>query len=130
MGMSYERWQHFAQREPLKIGNFSEEISLLRFDSIENGRIIGSLEGEEARIIVGENQIESIFPGEFSFSIEEILPLLKTIPAPEAAQFVASKNGKYIYPLDSPEAALISVQNRIFFQTIEEAYEKGFQRRK
>lgn len=130
MGVSYQNWQIVRHRTPVQVGDFSQKISFLHFEKIENGILYGSLQGEEARIQIGEQQMESLFPGNFSFSVVDILPLLKKIPAPEGAHFVASKNGKYMYSLDSPEAAMITVQNRIFFSTLEEGYEKGFQQKK
>ena len=130
MATSYNNWQMVRSREPVRVGDFSERISLLRFEKIENGILYGFLEGREARVVIGDNRVESIFPGEFSFSVIDILPLLRLLPAPEGMHFVASKNGKYFYPLDAPEAALIAPKNRIFFASEKEAYEKGFQRRK
>jgi hypothetical protein len=130
-GITFERWRFFENREPVEIGDFSEEISLLTFDSIENGVLKGRLEGEEARIVIaGKDEVTSVFPGEFAFSITEILPLLQKIPAPDEAAFVASKNGKYFYPLDAPEAALLTVKNRIFFTDEEQAQNAGFVRNK
>jgi hypothetical protein len=130
-GSSYERWRQTASRPPVIVGDYSDEISLIRFDSIENGRIKGSLEGKEARVVVeGAAEVYSLFPGEFEFSLTEILPNLDAIPAPAGMRFVASKNGKYCYPLDSPRAALISAKNRIFFADEAAARRAGFARGK
>lgn len=129
-GILFERWRFVKNREPITFGNFSDEISLIRFSTIENGVLRGTLQGEEARFIVGDTEeVYSVFPGEFFFSVENILPLLTHIPAPEGSLFVASKSGKYFYPLDDPSAALISVKNRIFFPSEKEALSAGFVRR-
>jgi hypothetical protein len=126
-GISLQKWYAIRYREPIKIGDFSDEISLLTFSSIENGQLKGKLEGEEARIVItGADEVVSVFAGDFSFDITEILPNLKQIPAPDGMAFAASKNGKYFYPLDSPRAALISVKNRIFFASREQARKAGF----
>ncbi len=131
MGIAYEQWQLTKTREPIEIGDFSDEISLLHFDTIENGILKGRLEGEGARVVVRDAaEVYSIFPGEFSVPVTEILPLLKTIPSPEGMAFVASKNGKYFYPLDSVGAASISVRNRIFFSNQESAKKAGFVQKK
>lgn len=128
--MLFERWRFVSEREPISFGDFSEEIPLIRFETIENGILKGTLEGEEARFIVGETEeVYPVFPGKFSFSVENILPLLAQIPAPEGKYFVASKSGKYFYPLDDPYAALISLKNRIFFVNEGEAISAGFVRR-
>ncbi len=129
-GIVFERWQAFASRAPIEVGDFSETISLLHLDSIENGILKGKLEGREARIVVRDAQeVYSIFPGEFEFSLTEILPNLKNIPAPSGSAFVVSKQGKYYYPLDAPEAALITVKNRAFFRSAEAAEQAGFVRK-
>lgn len=130
-GSAYERWRQTVARTPVTIGDYSDEISLLRLKGIENGVVKGSLEGEEARVVVeGATEVYSLFPGEFEFSVAEILPNLKQIPAPAGMRFVASKNGKYCYPLDSPRAALISSKNRIFFADEAAARRAGFARGK
>ncbi len=129
-GIALERWQTFAARPPIEVGDFSETISLLHLDSIDNGILKGKLEGREARIVVRDAQeVYSIFPGEFEFSVTEILPNLTTIPAPSGKLFVASRMGKYFYPLDAPEAAQITVKNRVFFASEDEARSAGFVRK-
>lgn len=129
-GITFEKWHVYASRPPLEVGDFSEEISLLHLDAIENGKLHGRLEGMEARIVVRDAEaVYSIFPGEFEFSVTEILPNLVTIPAPEGMSFVASRLGKYVYPLDAPEAAQITVKNRVFFPSLDAARTAGFVRR-
>ncbi len=129
-GIMLEQRHTHANRPPIEIGDFSDEISLIHLDTIENGVLKGRLEGEEARIIVQDaEEVYSIFPGAFEFSVTEILPNLKTIPAPAGKKFVASKNGKYFYPLDDPQAALITVKNRVFFETADIARSAGFVRK-
>lgn len=106
----------------------SPEIPLLILEKIENGILYGMNDGSEIRIIVGEGK-EEIHPlpdGSFSFSIVSILPNLQMIPAPEGMLFVASKNGKKYYPLDAPEADMLSPKNRIFFSSREEAESAGY----
>lgn len=128
-GIIIEKLQAEASREPFEVGDFSEEISLLHFRGIENGVLKGSLEGSEARVVVeGAPEVYSLFPGEFEFSVVDILPMLKTIPAPAGSAFVASKNGKYYYPLDATKAAQIAVKNRIFFTDEAAAETAGFVR--
>lgn len=129
-GMAYEEWSRIQQRSPLVVGDFSDEISLLRLEKIENGRLKGSLEGEEMRIVLQDENIISLFPGEVDIPIERILPLLKRIPAPEGMSFVASSRGKYIWALDTPQAALIPVKNRVFFSDEAEANAAGYERKK
>jgi hypothetical protein len=129
-GITLEKWHAHASRPPLMVGDFSEEISLLHLDAIENGMLKGRLEGMEARIVVRDaEEVYSIFPGEFEFSVVEILPNLVSIPAPDGMEFVASRIGKYVYPLDDPQAAQITVKNRVFFPSLDAARTAGFVRR-
>ena len=123
--------ENFRQSEQ-KIYNFSEtEISektipVLTFFQIENGELSGKITEGEARIQIENSEISTIKPGEFSMNITEILPMLREIPHPENMKFVASKRGKKYYPIDSPRAFLVTVKNRVFFKTREEAEKKGF----
>jgi len=129
-GIAYEQWNRIQHRSPLVVGDFSETISLLRLETIENGRLKGSLEGEEMRIVLQGEDTISLFPGEVDIPIERILPLLKRIPAPVNMNFVASSRGKYIWALDTPQAALIPVKNRVFFLNEATANKAGYERKK
>ena len=114
---------------------------MLTFQQIENGEISGHLDANsseisghrEIRIIVEnrkqkKSKTQILSSGAFTINITEILPMLKTIPHPEHTKFVASKRGKKFYPIDSPNAFLISVKNRIFFVTEQEARERGLRK--
>ncbi len=108
----------------------SSEVSVLFLKKIENGVLSGNNEGKQVRFVIGEKQ-EEIVPlqsGEFSFDVTTILPNLKQIPAPTGMLFVASKRGKKFWPLDAPEANMLSPKNRIFFKNTEEATSQGFER--
>jgi len=129
-GNNFQKWQILDQRDPPEIGDFSEKVPLFHFQKIENGILYGDFSGVSSRILVGEEDVFPISPGKFNFSVVEILPNLKKIPAPQGKSFVASKRGKYFYPLDSPRAALITVKNRIFFENEEKANAAGFSREK
>ena len=129
-GIALEKTRTLFVDVPIEVGDFSEEISFLQLNGIENGVAKGHLEGEEMRIAMGENEIFSLFPGEVEIPLVEILPLLSQIPAPKNMNFVASKSGKYFWALDAPEAALITPKNRIFFESSEKAENQGFVRGK
>ena len=107
----------------------SPEIPIFFFDKIENGVLLGHHKGQEARFVVGKGEkISSVHNEDFSFSVADILPNLKMIPAPKGMNFVGSSRGTKYWPLDAPEAALISVKNRTFFVTAEEAQKRGYKR--
>lgn len=102
-----------------------QKASIVSLLSIENGILTGTVEGGEVRVIVNAANAISAENGNFSIDIVEILPMLKSIPAPDGMLFVASKSGKKYYPLDSPSAFGLAVKNRIFFATEEEAKATG-----
>ncbi|MBI5414460.1 hypothetical protein HZA38_03005 [Candidatus Peregrinibacteria bacterium] len=107
------------------------EIPLFTFEKIENGILYGKHEGQESRFIVGKDEeIFSVHDEEFSFSVVSILPNLKMIPAPQGMRFVGSSRGSKFWPLDAPEAALITPKNRIFFQSADDAVKKGYKKGK
>lgn len=102
----------------------SRPVPVITLERIENGVLYISKNDAEIRIkmdeelFVANNNILEI-------PITKILPMLKRLPAPEGMQWVASKRGKKYWPLDSPQAFLVSAKNRIFFKTPEEAEQAG-----
>ena len=119
-GMLFERWRFVSERTDF-LWRFSEEIPLIRFETIENGILKGTLEGEEARFIVGET--EEVYPvfRKVFFSVENILPLLAQIPAPEGKYFVAVNRENIFIPRWSICGSHFS-QNRIFLWTKEKPF--------
>lgn len=125
IGILISQINNYKNRSDINIQNIEEnKIPVLIFEKIENGILFGEIKNQESRIII-KNET-NIINGKFNFSVEEILPNLKTLPAPQNTKFVASKRGKYFYPLDSPRAFLIAIKNRIFFKTKEEANKNGY----
>jgi hypothetical protein len=132
-GIFYNRLEEVQSAEPLELTSDKEDdlIPLIIFEEIENGILKGRLKGKEARIIVGKNSKDSSIypittPGEFSFEVTPILPMLKMLPAPSGAQFVGSSRGSKYYPLDTPNAFLLSSKNRRFFSSRAEAEAAGY----
>ena len=123
--------ENFRQSEQ-KIYNFSEtEISektipVLTFFQIENGELSGKITEGKARIQIENSEISILKDEKFTLDIRKILPMLREIPHPKDMKFVASKRGKKYYPVDSPRAFLVTLKNRVFFKTRDEAEEKGF----
>ena len=123
--------ENFRQSEQ-KIYNFSQteisekNIPVITFFQIENGEISGKITEGEARIQIEDSEISIVKDEKFTLDIRKILPMLKEIPHPKDMKFVASKRGKKYYPIDSPRAFLVTLKNRVFFKTREEAEEKGF----
>lgn len=121
----------FWQSSDLKSNNTAQitsipttEIPVITLETIENGELKGTVRGN-ARIVVKNSEVKILPEGSFSTSVIDILPMLKMLPAPEGAQFVASKAGKKYYPLDSPSAFGLAPKNRVFYSTEEEAQKAG-----
>ena len=117
--------QHAVER----IGEVNEHVSLIRFDRVESGLLMGEVEGKPARLITRGDVSVPDETGIFSLNLSE-LGLLATevfeVDIPEGAQFVASKNGKKLYPFDSKAGKKIALKNRVYFVTKEEARAAGY----
>lgn len=109
-GSSFE-WTSFPE----------ETLSTLRFSVVENGIMEVSNSGPQARIIIPEGEITVLKEEVARLNMESLLPMMKKLPAPEWAQFVASKRGKKYWPLDAPQAFTLSVRNRVFYASEEDA---------
>ncbi len=132
IGIVLERHFFFEEKIPFSHENQSPGlIPVIQLQKIENGILYGISESSEIRLKIGKDSEISVYPsGNFSTEITEILPNLEKIPAPKGMQFVASKSGKYFYPLDHTKADTLAVKNRIFFANEEEAMQKGYKRGK
>lgn len=131
--MIFLRLYQIDHRPPLEIvPEISEKIPLIHFEKIENGVMHGKTGEKEVRFIIGQDEEDAeIFTshgGEFNFPVIKILPMLSKLPAPEWANFVASSRGSKYWPLDTPEAFLLSVKNRTFFASEEDAMKAGYEK--
>lgn len=107
---------------------------MIEIMDIANGQIIGMVNTSEIRIKSGESVAVPDDNNEFVLNIQHLgflgerVPILKH-QIPEWAQFVASKNGKYFYELDEGSAKNLSVENRVYFASEEEAVGAGYAKR-
>lgn len=104
-------------------------VPVLIFEFIENGVLYIAKNNTEIRIKIKNEMFIATDKNNFKIPLTEILPMLKTVPAPEGMFWVASKRGKTYWPLDAPQAFLISVKNRQFYKTEEEAILAGKRRK-
>jgi len=112
----------YVKGSSLEWTSFPEStVSTLHFSPVENGVMEVKNRGAQARIIIPESEITVLHNQVSYINMESLLPMMKTLPAPGWAQFVASKRGKKYWPLDSPEAFLLSIRNRVFYSSEEEA---------
>jgi hypothetical protein len=120
--------QYDKNRSPIVFSPMREQIvPVLTLEKIENGVLMGKSNVSEFRLQTNENNILVFHDESFRMDITDILPLSQKIPAPEGSQFVASSRGKKYWALDTPEAALLTPKNRIFFKSAEEAQSKGYE---
>ncbi len=56
----------------------------------------------------------------------EIVEEVETVESKAVGNFVASKQGKYYYPVDSKEGMKLSEKTKLYFETVEEAEKAGY----
>jgi len=132
-GVFFWRLHEIQNRPPVEIvPDLADKIPLIHFEKIENGIMYGKTGEKEVRFIVGPNkekaEIYTSQGGEFNFPVIEILPMINKLPSPDWAQFAASSRGTKYWPLDAPEAFMLSAKNRVFFSNSEEAEKAGYKR--
>jgi hypothetical protein len=125
--------------------NIERNIPIINLHQIENGILeITRLRDKnlnslgEVRIFINadEKKLKNakdfyIFSDErnsIQLDISKILPKIEKIPSPNLARFVASKRGSIFWPLDHPKAFILSVENRVFFNTVGEAVNAGYKK--
>lgn len=106
------------------------KIPQVIIQDIQDARVLGTVNKSEIRIVSGDEVAIPDQDLDFSLNIEHlgyIGPKRKIITkeVPEWAKFVASKSGKYYYPLDERSLKKLSVKNQVYFATMEEAEAAG-----
>ena len=103
--------------------------SIVHITNIHEGMLTGHIEGPPARIIARSNISIGEKDGSFTLALSDlgiISSKIEPIDIPEGARFVASKQGKLFYPVESPSGKRISVKNRVYFRTEAEAMLAGY----
>lgn len=104
----------------------SSTVPVLSLEDIENGILAISTNTNNIRISIPNGEIITPHSKDtIHVDIQSILPMLKTLPAPDGMKFVASKRGKTYWSLDAPQAFLISAKNRVFYPNAQQAQEDG-----
>lgn len=129
------QYQLSKQLPPIRvIPEINPKVPVVEIQEIKDATISGKVNTEKIRFKAGDSVA---VPGEdktFQLDIRPLGFVAKKQPEdpakiPEWAKFVASKRGKYFYALDSRSAKNLSVQNRVFFATEEEAMNAGYEKR-
>ena len=119
----------------LSIGETNPKIPLVTITDIRDAKVMGTVNRPEIRIVSGSSVAVADPEQHFELNIEHLgyigekRPIIQ-LKIPAWAQFVASKNGKYVYELDDNSAKSLSPQNRVYFRTEEEAVKAGYLKRK
>lgn len=100
-------------------------VPTVRIDGINNGILHGSIIGN-ARFSIGSTVLTQ--SGLFALDSSDVLVNTVHIVVPDGMQFVASSRGKKYYPVFSRNGNAISVKNRIYFHTEQEAISAGYQK--
>lgn len=132
LSVLYER---AGEITPLQtINEINPGIPMVRITNIQDAQIMGSVSQANIRITSGAQVAVPEEDLNFRLDIQHlgyIGPKRKIIEhvVPEWAQFVASKKGKYYYEMNEKQAKRLSVPNRMYFGSEEEAKNAGYLRR-
>lgn len=114
-----------------QVPELSKVLPVIHITDIKDAQVIGTANTSQLRILSQDEVVVPDEQGDFILDITHLgfigakKPVIKHT-VPEWAQYVASKNGKYYYSLDEKQAKRLSVPNRMYFRTEEEAGEEGY----
>jgi hypothetical protein len=123
------------QVPPIRVvPEINQKVPLVEITAIENAMLKGNVNKNGIRIKAGDAVAVLEEDLTFQLDIRSLGFTARKQPedpakVPEWAKFVASKRGKYFYVLDSRSAKNLSVENRVFFATEEEAKKAGYEKR-
>ena len=104
-------------------------ITTIKLEEVKNGKLIGEVAGDNARIAYSPTYIMDLKIGDkFEIPINSI-DLKKYYQAeniPSDTLFIASKNGKYYYSIFSKQALGITEKNRVYFSKSYDAEKMGY----
>lgn len=112
-----------------KTGELNAGTSVVHIENIHEGMLTGHIEGLPARIIARSNISITEKDGSFTLALADLgitSSKVEPIDIPQGAKFVASKQGKLFYPVESPSGKRISVKNRVYFKDTGEAMIAGY----
>jgi hypothetical protein len=126
------QYQIHAQLPAMQqVAELNHHVPVFEVLEIKDAQIIGTASPLNSRVLSGDQVAVPDQEGNFSLDISHLgyigakRPVIKH-KVPDWALFVASKNGKYFYPIDEKQAKRLSVPNRLYFKTEEEARGGGY----
>jgi len=110
---------------PAIVRGSGASVTTVVFEGFRDGALRGQAAGP-LRLFARDERVDVAADGRFSivhpaFRIEEV-----SVPVPPGMRFVASKNGKKYYKVDSAAGERIAPQNRVYFADETAAAAAGF----
>ncbi len=128
--LGYYRGAQSRFPEILPVADINPGVATVKLDGAQGGKLKGSVAGREVRIVVAPEDIRTFEAGT-SFEVpvgSTVSAPTATSPIPPEAQFVASRRGKLYYSVFDARALGLAPENRIYFDSAEEAEKQGYQK--
>jgi uncharacterized protein YneF (UPF0154 family) len=107
----------------------NQGITTIKLMEVKNGKLIGEVTGDNARIAYSPADIIDLKIGDkFEIPINNISlqKYYQEESIPSDTLFIASKNGKYYYPIFDKRALGIAMKNRVYFSKSSDAEKMGY----
>lgn len=115
-----------AQPATTLVPDATNPVAVVQVLGIQNGELFGSIKGD-VRFFLADTQVVTHGSGDtFRMSADVFLENNVTIVVPDGMYFVASRNGKKYYAVDSSGGERIVPKNRVYFPTAAAAEAAGF----
>ena len=100
-------------------------VPVVQLSGVQDGNLQGTISGD-VRFFLGEEQVFPAGDGSVDTAVGSFFTNEVVIRVPAGMQFVASKRGKYYYPVLSANGENLAPANRMYFRTAAEAEAAGF----
>lgn len=102
--------------------------SVFELIELNDDQFVGKISGD-IRVFAAGKLIVPDGSGSIRIPAKPFLTRYIDITPPNWAQFVASKAGKYFYPINSANGQRLAPKNRVYFDSEESAVKAGFLKR-
>ncbi len=101
------------------------DVPVIELTETRDLSFAGVMRGDVRLFAAGE-QVLPDASGAFLIPAEPFLTRVIEVPVPDGMRYVASKRGSKYYPVDSSAGSNLSVANRVYFGSKEEAERAGY----
>lgn len=111
------------------VGEINPEVTTIKLLEVKNGKLVGKISGQNARIAYSSDDILELDAGsDFEIPLYKInlKDYYVSSAIPDGALFIASSQGKYYYSILDKRAFNIKESNRLYFSSAKEAEKKGY----